>query len=103
VGRRKELSFDTNRTAKENDGPKNACIVACVFVIAVFKEPLPNNDKGIHIETHNLMGGVIKYEVEIGSVAMLYIPNFIMIGSCIQKFMGGDTHTHRHTGIIWTS
>jgi hypothetical protein len=32
----------------------------------------------------------MKYAIEIGSSAMIYIPSFIKIGSGIQKFMGGD-------------
>jgi hypothetical protein len=43
----------------------------------------------------------MKYVVEMGSGAMIYIPSFIKIGSGIQKLLGGDkhtdTHTHRHT------
>jgi hypothetical protein len=38
----------------------------------------------------------MKYVVEIGSDAMIYIPSFIKIGSDIQKLMGvGDSQTHR--------
>jgi hypothetical protein len=37
----------------------------------------------------------MKYAVEIGSGGMIYIPNFIVIGSGIQKLIGG---IHRHTG-----
>jgi hypothetical protein len=29
----------------------------------------------------------MKYAVEMGSCAMLYIPSFIKIGSCIQKLI----------------
>jgi hypothetical protein len=36
----------------------------------------------------------MKYAVEMGSVAMIYIPSFIKIGSGIQKLVGG---IHRHT------
>jgi hypothetical protein len=36
----------------------------------------------------------MKYAIEMGSGAMIYIPSFIKIGSCIQKLMGG---IHRHT------
>jgi hypothetical protein len=36
----------------------------------------------------------MKYTVEMGSGAMIYIPSFIKIGSAIQKFQGG---IHRHT------
>jgi hypothetical protein len=40
----------------------------------------------------------MKYAVEMGSGAMICIPSFIKIGSGIQKFMGGDTQTHRRDG-----
>jgi hypothetical protein len=43
------------------------------------------------------MGGFIKYAVEMGSGAVMYIPSFINIGSTIQKLMG-DTQTHRQHG-----
>jgi hypothetical protein len=36
----------------------------------------------------------MKYTVEMGSVAMIYVPSFIKIGSGIQKLIGG---IHRHT------
>jgi hypothetical protein len=57
----------------------------------VFTEPLPCNDRGIHIQTHRLRGGFMKYAVEMGSGAMIYIPCFIKIYSGFQKLMGGDT------------
>jgi hypothetical protein len=42
----------------------------------------------------------MKYAVEMGSGAMIYIPSFINIGSGIQKLMG-DTQTHiQHGNII---
>jgi hypothetical protein len=31
----------------------------------------------------------MKYAIEMGSGAMIYIPSFIKIGSGIQKMMGG--------------
>jgi hypothetical protein len=37
------------------------------------------------------MGIFMKYAVEMGSVAMIYVPSFIKIGSAIQKWMEGDT------------
>jgi hypothetical protein len=37
----------------------------------------------------------MKYVVEIGSGAMIYIPSFIKIGSGIQKLIRGDTQQHR--------
>jgi hypothetical protein len=46
----------------------------------------------------------MKYAVEMGSGAVIYIPSFIKIDSGIQKLMKGreisltHTHTHTHTG-----
>jgi hypothetical protein len=41
----------------------------------------------------------VKYAVEMGSRAMIYIPSFVKIGSGIQKLMGGgDSQTHRQHG-----
>jgi hypothetical protein len=39
---------------------------------------------GIHIQT-NRWEGFMKYAVEMGSGAMIYIPSFIKIGSGIQN------------------
>jgi hypothetical protein len=39
----------------------------------------------------------MKYAVEMGSGAMIYIQSFIKIGSAIQKLIGRETNTHRHT------
>jgi hypothetical protein len=36
----------------------------------------------------------VRYTVEMVSVAMIYIPRFIDIGSRIQKLIAGN---HRHT------
>jgi hypothetical protein len=38
----------------------------------------------------------MKYAVEMGSAAMIYIPSFIKIASGIQKLIRG---IHRHTDI----
>jgi hypothetical protein len=35
----------------------------------------------------------MKYAVEMDSVAMIYIPSFVKIGSGIQKFMVGWGYT----------
>jgi hypothetical protein len=46
------------------------------------------------------MGGiyeVMKYSVEMGSVAMIYIPSYIRNGSALQKLTRA---TQRHTDII---
>jgi hypothetical protein len=36
----------------------------------------------------------MKYAVEKGSGLMMYIPNFIKIGSVIQKLIGGGLHRY---------
>jgi hypothetical protein len=37
----------------------------------------------------------MKYAVEMGTVAMIYIPSFIKIGSGIQKLIEGVSKTFR--------
>jgi hypothetical protein len=49
----------------EKDASNISYIVACIRCRGnAFTEPLPSNDKGIHIETHRLMGEI--YEVRRG-------------------------------------
>jgi hypothetical protein len=63
-----------------------------------FAEPLPSNDREIHIQTHRLRReGFMKYAIEMDSRAMIYIPNFIKNGSGVQKLIGGG-QTHRQGG-----
>jgi hypothetical protein len=57
----------------------------------VSTEPLPINDRGIHIQTRRLMS----YTVEMGSGAMIYVPSFMKIGSGHSKVKRKDTQTHR--------
>jgi hypothetical protein len=40
----------------------------------------------------------MNYAVEMGSVAVTYIPNFMKMGSGIQKLTDGDSQTHRLDG-----
>jgi hypothetical protein len=42
----------------------------------------------------------MNYTVEMGSDAVIYMPNFIKTGSAIQKFIAGYTNieTHRRRG-----
>jgi hypothetical protein len=40
----------------------------------------------------------MKYTVEMGSGAMIYVPSFIKIGSGIRKLIGVDMETHRQQG-----
>jgi hypothetical protein len=42
--------------------------------------------------------GFMKYAVEMGSGAMMYIPSFIKIDSGIQKLTRGHSQTHRQHG-----
>jgi hypothetical protein len=42
--------------------------------------------------------GFIKYDIEMGSDAMIYIPRFIKICSGIQKLLRGYTQTQREDG-----
>jgi small-conductance mechanosensitive channel len=42
----------------------------------------------------------MKYTVEMDSGAMIYIPNFIKIGSAIQNLIRGDSQTDRHADIM---
>jgi hypothetical protein len=39
----------------------------------------------------------MKYSVEMGSGAVIYVPSFVKIGSGIQKLIGEDTHTDTQT------
>jgi hypothetical protein len=45
----------------------------------------------------------MKYDVEMGSSAMTYIPSFIKTGFAIQKLIGGHTQTRRHTDSVVTA
>jgi hypothetical protein len=42
----------------------------------------------------------MKYDAEFGSGAVIYVPNFIKIGSGIQKLIGG---IHGHTDSMMIS
>jgi hypothetical protein len=39
----------------------------------------------------------MKYAVEMGSGAVIYVPSFIKIGSGTEKLMGGRIHRHTQT------
>jgi hypothetical protein len=54
--------------------------------------PLASKDRrDTHIDTQTVGGEFMKYAVEMGSGAVIYVPSFIKIGSGVQKLMGGDT------------
>jgi hypothetical protein len=42
----------------------------------------------------------MKYAVEMGSGAMMYIPNFIKISSDVHKLEMGDLHMQRYTQAV---
>jgi hypothetical protein len=42
----------------------------------------------------------MKYTVEVGSGAVIYVPSFIKIDSGIQKLIGRDSKTRRDTDLI---
>jgi hypothetical protein len=60
---------------------------------------LTSNDRGIHIQTHRLKGGIFfNWAVEMDSGVVIYIPSFIKIGSGILKLIGmGGVYRHTHT------
>jgi hypothetical protein len=73
----------------ENDASINSSIIALCCRGNVCTEPLPNNT----YRHTDLWEGFMKYAAEMGSYAMIYIPNVTQIGSSIQKLTGG---IHRH-------
>jgi hypothetical protein len=79
------LAFDTWTAIKRRVQQFFYCCVCIRWCGNVFISPFPSNDRGIHIQTHR-GEGFIKYAVEMGSGAMIYIQSFIKIGSGIQKF-----------------
>jgi hypothetical protein len=44
----------------------------------------------------------MKYAIEMGSDAMIYIPSFMKIDSAVQKLIGG-IHRHTDAQIAWRS
>jgi hypothetical protein len=57
---------------------------------------LPSNDRGIHIQTDR-REVFLKYVVEMGSDAVIYIQSFITTGAGIQTLIGG---IHKHTDSV---
>jgi hypothetical protein len=95
------LYYDT--VLIENDASNNSSIVACVFLATVtFLPSLRLVTTGGYWCTHkHRWYGSMKSAVEMSSVAMIYISNFITIGSGIQKLSGGRGYTHKqHDDLI---
>jgi hypothetical protein len=76
--------------------PSNNSSVACVFVatVTLFTEPLPSNNRGYTYRHIGGQEGFMKYAVEMGSVAVIYISGSIKTGSRIQMLITGDTQVH---------
>jgi hypothetical protein len=88
------LPFDTTRTHRKRR-LQQFFVVACILCRGnVFTEPLPSNDRTIHISTHRLIGGI--YEVQRWDG---------LVHTKFQKdwFRGGRIHrqtalrSHKHT------
>jgi hypothetical protein len=62
-----------------------------------FTEPLPSND----VRDTETEGGIYEVAVGMGSGVMMYIPNFIKLGSGIQNLMMGGRFTDTQTA--WRS
>jgi hypothetical protein len=55
------FSFETTRTKQKKDASNISYIFACIRCPKnVCTELLPSNDKGIHIQAHRLMGGILE-------------------------------------------
>jgi hypothetical protein len=79
--------YDTDRI--ENDASNSSYIVDCICCRGnVFSEPLPSSSRLYWWK------GFMKYAVEMGSGAMIYIPSFIKIGSGNRTLI---ERIHRHT------
>jgi hypothetical protein len=81
----------------ENDASNNSSIVGVVVAVTF----LPRRCLariGYTYRHTDYLEGFVKYAVEMGSRAMMCIPNFIKIGSGIPKLIGG---IHRQRG--WSS
>jgi hypothetical protein len=62
-----------------------------------FTEPLPSKDRGIHMETHRLMGGIYEVAIWMGSAAMICIST-IKTGSGFQKIIGEGLYSQAQHG-----
>jgi hypothetical protein len=84
--------YDTERI--ENDTSHNSSIVPCIRCRGDdFTEQLPSNRmKDTHTNT-DWRKGFMKYVVEMGSGAIIYISSFIKIGLDIRSWWGGHTQT----------
>jgi hypothetical protein len=78
-------------------------MAACVYFAAVtfLLRPCLTTIVGYtHTHTHRLMREIMKYDVEMGSGAMICIPSFIRTSSGIQKLMGGGGGEFTETDLL---
>jgi branched-subunit amino acid transport protein len=83
----------------ENDASNSSSVVACIFVAAAtfLLSRCLATIRGYTYRYTDWWERFMKYAVEMGSVAIVYIPSFIKSGSSIQKLMWG---IHKHTDNI---
>jgi hypothetical protein len=48
-------------------------------------DPLPSNDRRIHIQTLRLMRGIYEVAVEMVSGTMIHIPNFVKMVQAVKS------------------
>jgi hypothetical protein len=74
------------------------CCFVCIRCRFSFRtESLPSNDRGVHIQTHRLMGRIYKVRRRDG-LKCHDIQSLIKTGLGIHKLIWGDTQTHRQHG-----
>jgi hypothetical protein len=84
---------DTDRI--ENNESNNYFIIACIISAAVTFLPsrsIPTTG-GYTYKHTDRWEGFMKYDVEMGSGAMIYVPSFIKIGHSIQNLVEGTTES----------
>jgi hypothetical protein len=76
------------------------CCVCNRCRVNMFTEPLPSNDGRITCRQTHRCEGFMKYAVERGTDAMIYIRSFMKICSDIWKLIRGYTDTHADSIMI---
>jgi hypothetical protein len=99
MGRTKSLHFYYNMDHSKNNKSKNTSTAACAIIAAAtFLSSHCLAMTGGYTYSHtDCWEGFMKYAVEMGSGAMIYIPSLIKTGSGIQKLMG-EGGIHRQHG-----
>jgi hypothetical protein len=87
----------TGYTDRPIDTHPTILLLLHVFVAAGTCLP-SNNKRDTHYGLTDCREGFMKYAVEMGLGAMIYIPSFIKIGSGIRKLMVGEGFTDTQHG-----